>query len=167
MNALARSRIDFPDRKPCFTGQGASRRIWGRTNEPVVQCAGLGGPSSSEGGGASSSGSGKGSGRNPTGKGRSQRARAPGVYEVKVVSPPPRSLGVYALPPNTHNGDEIEVDGQGYVVTRVVLKYKLVSGKYVRDHNGLEVTPTSRFFLNLMLDGLVKGRYVGPTGPQD
>ena len=54
-----------------------------------------------------------------------------------------------------------------YVVTRVVLKYKLVSGRYVRDHNGLEVTPTGRFFMNMMLDGLVKRRYVGPTGPQD
>ncbi len=31
------------------------------------------------------------------------------------VTPPPRSLGIYALPPLTHNGEQIEVDGQEFV----------------------------------------------------
>lgn len=34
-----------------------------------------------------------------------------GQFEVKVITPPPRSLGVHVLPPDTHNGDQIEVDG--------------------------------------------------------
>lgn len=40
------------------------------------------------------------------------------------MTPPPCSLGIYALPPNTHNGEEIEIDGQNYVVTTVVLKVR-------------------------------------------
>jgi hypothetical protein len=36
-----------------------------------------------------------------------------------------RSLGVYALPPLTHNGEEIEIDGQGYVVTSLNIRYKV------------------------------------------
>jgi hypothetical protein len=53
------------------------------------------------------------------------------------------------------------------VVTGLVLKYKLVKGKYVRDHNRLEVQPTGRYFVNMMLDNLIKATYVGPTGNQD
>lgn len=62
---------------------------------------------------------------------------------------------------------QIEIDGQGYVVTGLVLKYKLVKGKYVREHNRLEVQPTGRYFVNMMLDNLIKATYVGPTGNQD
>jgi hypothetical protein len=29
------------------------------------------------------------------------------------------------LPPLTHNGEQIEIDGTGYVVTSLVLKYKV------------------------------------------
>lgn len=83
------------------------------------------------------------------------------------MTPPPKSLGIYALPWNTHNGEEIEIDGQGYVVTSLVLQYKLVKGKYVRDHNKLEVQPTGRYFLNMMLENLISARYIGPTGDQD
>ncbi|KAF8069411.1 hypothetical protein HT031_001526 [Scenedesmus sp. PABB004] len=111
------------------------------------------------------------------------------------MTPPPKSLGIYALPPNTHNGEEIEIDGAGYVVTSLVLKYRasggaraaraaragtgaaararrcadasaaararaqLHKGRYVRDHSRLEVQPTSRFFLNIMLDSLIHGTY--------
>jgi hypothetical protein len=31
---------------------------------------------------------------------------------------------------NTHNGDQIEVEGSSYVVQSVVLQFKLVRGKY-------------------------------------
>lgn len=76
------------------------------------------------------------------------------MFEVQLINPPPRSLGIFALPPNTHNGEEvrallalpaaaalaaaggsvadacaavvqIEIDGQGYVVTSLVLRYKV------------------------------------------
>jgi hypothetical protein len=40
-----------------------------------------------------------------------RKARKPGLFEVKVVTPPPRSLGVYALPPLTHNGEEVGARG--------------------------------------------------------
>jgi hypothetical protein len=49
-------------------------------------------------------------------------------YQVEIVVPPKESLGIYALPPLTHNGEQIEIDGQGYIVTSLVLKYKLVKG---------------------------------------
>ncbi len=37
---------------------------------------------------------------------------APGTFEVRIVTPPPTSLGIHRLPPDTHNGDQIEVDGK-------------------------------------------------------
>jgi hypothetical protein len=60
---------------------------------------------------------------------------------------------VYALPPLTHNGEHIEIDGHGYVVTGLVLQYKLQRGRYVREHSRLEVQPTGRWLLNMMLGG--------------
>ena len=51
--------------------------------------------------------------------------RVPSIVTCTQCTPPPRSLGVYALPPLTHNGEEIEVDGQGYVVTALVVQCKL------------------------------------------
>ncbi|WIA30383.1 hypothetical protein OEZ86_000469 [Tetradesmus obliquus] len=122
-------------------------------------------PGSSSNGGRPGGGSSGGAGRSrKTGK-----ARKPGLFEIKVVTPPPRSLGIYALPPMTHNGEEIEIEGQGYVVTRLELTFKLVKGRYVRDHSRLEVQPTGRYFLNMMLDNLIHGTYVGPAdcGQQD
>lgn len=86
---------------------------------------------------------------------------------MRVVTPPPRSLGIYVLPPNTQCGEEIDVEGSSYVVTTVVLQYKLRGGKYVRDHNRLDVQPTGRWLVNQMLEDLIKARYVGPTGNQD
>jgi len=79
------------------------------------------------------------------------------MYEVEIITPPPRSLGIHALEPNTGCGDEVEVEGHSFVVRSVVLKYRLERGKYVRDHNRLEVMPTSRFFLNKMLESLYNG----------
>ena len=35
-----------------------------------------------------------------------------GQFEVKVLSPPPRTLGIHNFPADTHNGDQIEVEGQ-------------------------------------------------------
>jgi hypothetical protein len=49
----------------------------------------------------------------------------------------------------------VELEGEGcFVVSSVVLKYRLERGKYVRDHNRLEVQPTGRYFLNRMLDNI-------------
>lgn len=31
---------------------------------------------------------------------------------------------------NTHNGDQIEVEGSAYVVQSVIMQYKLVRGRY-------------------------------------
>uniref|UniRef100_A0A383W444 Uncharacterized protein n=1 Tax=Tetradesmus obliquus TaxID=3088 RepID=A0A383W444_TETOB len=193
-------------------GQRSSLRLRQR---PVAYAASSDMPGSSSNGGRPGGGSSGGAGRSrKTGK-----ARKPGLFEIKVVTPPPRSLGIYALPPMTHNGEEvgdttwrlcqqqqqrqqqqrhscelpvqcgcrlpaaigalrggsltvwclIEIEGQGYVVTRLELTFKLVKGRYVRDHSRLEVQPTGRYFLNMMLDNLIHGTYVGPAdcGQQD
>lgn len=78
------------------------------------------------------------------------------MFEVQDMSPPPCSLGIHALPPNTHNGDQIEVDGSAYVVQCVVLQYRLVRGKYRREHAKLEVQGTGRMLANLFLEDLYK-----------
>jgi len=75
---------------------------------------------------------------------------------VQVVTPPKESLGVHAFHPDTHNGDQIHVDGKDWVVSSLVLKYKLVRGKYERDHNRLDVQEMSRYFLNMHLDTLLE-----------
>lgn len=81
----------------------------------------------------------------------------PGTFEVSIITPPPHSLGIHALPQNTHNGDQIEVNGSDYVVSSVVLQYKLVGGRYRREHNRLEVQQTGRYFLNMHLQSLLDG----------
>ena len=45
---------------------------------------------------------------------------------------------------------------QDFVVTSLVLQYKLVGGRYQRDHNRLEVQQTSRYFVNLYYDSLLE-----------
>ncbi|GIL70704.1 hypothetical protein Vretimale_3814 [Volvox reticuliferus] len=146
----------------------ASREIPGcsvRANRALlVQCS-KGGPAPSSPDGTPGKGSNK-RGLLP-GSGAGKKAKQPGLYEVRVVTPPPRSLGIFALPPNTQCGEEIDVEGASYVVTTVVLQYKLRGGKYVRNHNRLDVQPTGRWLVNQMLEDLIKARYVGPTGNQD
>ena len=34
-----------------------------------------------------------------SGAGRRRKARQPGLFEIQDISPPPRSLGIHALPP--------------------------------------------------------------------
>lgn len=140
--------------------------MWPGSRTLTVKCAAAQGP----GPGSASEGSGPSGKHWPRGGGKrdgAKKARTPGLYEVRVVTPPPRSLGIYALPPNTACGEEIDVEGSSYVVTTVVLQYKLRGGKYVRDHNRLDVQPTGRWLVNQMLEGLIRARYVGPTGSQD
>ncbi|GAB4818638.1 hypothetical protein N2152v2_005684 [Parachlorella kessleri] len=102
--------------------------------------------------GSSSSGS---SGPGRRGK-HNKKARAPGLFEVQDISPPKRSLGIHALPPTTHNGDEIEVEGSSYVVQSVVMQFKLVRGRYEREHARLEVQHTGRFLYNTFLEELYR-----------
>ncbi|KAF5832699.1 hypothetical protein DUNSADRAFT_11343 [Dunaliella salina] len=103
------------------------------------------------------------------GAGRRKRNNAPaGLFEVNVITPPPRYLGTYALPPLTHNNDEIEIEGVGtYVVTQLVVQYKLQQGKYKRHHSRLDVQPTSRWLTNQQLDSLLQKEVDGGTGLQD
>ena len=79
---------------------------------------------------------------------RSAHSAQPGVFEVQDVSPPPQSLGMHTLPPNTHNGDEIEVEGDSYVVQKVVFRFRLTRGKYKPAERRLEVRRTGRFLYN-------------------
>ncbi|KAK9842082.1 hypothetical protein WJX81_007684 [Elliptochloris bilobata] len=80
---------------------------------------------------------------------------SPGFFEVRKISPPAESLGIHELPKNTHNGDQINVQGEDYVVRTLVLKYKLVGGRYERDHSRLDCTATSRFILDTYFDQLI------------
>ena len=153
--ALGRSSAQLAARLSALGGSGSSNS--GSSSGDV--------PSSSSGGGGGPGGAfGPGGAKRQRGQ---RKASRPGVFEVKVITPPPRSLGVFELPPLTHNGEEIVVDGEGYVVQRLVLTYKLHKGRYQRDHNRLEVTPTGRWFTEQMLSNLMQARYLGPTGPQD
>ena len=45
---------------------------------------------------------------------------------------------------------------QDFVVSSLIFQYKLVCGRYQRDHNRLDVQETSRFFLNLHLESLLE-----------
>ena len=72
------------------------------------------------------------------------------------MSPPPKSLGAHALPPDTHNGDRIELDGTEYVVRGLVLRYRLVRGRYERDASVLEVSTQGRFLVERFLQGLLE-----------
>lgn len=84
------------------------------------------------------------------------RAAKPGQFEVRVLTPPPKSLGIHRFPPNTHNGDQIEVDGKDYVVASISLKYHRVGGKYVRMHNRLNVQSTGLYFTTQQLNKLLE-----------
>lgn len=35
----------------------------------------------------------------------------PGMFEVRIMTPPPKSLGIHSLPPGTTSGEVIEVEG--------------------------------------------------------
>ncbi|KAI3426905.1 hypothetical protein D9Q98_006849 [Chlorella vulgaris] len=135
---------------PQLTKSGSARpqRPAHRAPQPAAELGGRAG--------SSSGGSGDSERRFSSGRqgGRRKKARQPGLFEVEDVSPPKRSLGIHALPPNTHNGDQIAVAGSSYVVQSVVMQYKLVRGKYCREHARLEVQGTGRYLANSFLEGL-------------
>lgn len=79
-----------------------------------------------------------------------------GVFEVLVSTPPPRSLGYHSLPPDTHNGDRIEIGDRAFVVRRLVLRYRLERGRYVKAAQALEVASQGRYFVDQFLDQLVE-----------
>ena len=79
-----------------------------------------------------------------------------GLFEVLVETPPPRSLGLHSLPPDTHNGDRIEIGERAYVVRRLVLRYRLEKGRYVRATQAVEVASQGRFFVDQFLNQLVE-----------
>lgn len=89
------------------------------------------------------------------GRGKGRKARQPGLYEVEIITPPPQSLGIHPLPAGTHNGDRIEVEGEDYIVSAVVLQYKLVRGRYQREHSRLEVMRLNRHLTNIMLEHIL------------
>jgi hypothetical protein len=50
----------------------------------------------------------------------------------------------------------LQIEGEEYIVTGLVLQYKLQRGKYVRDHSKLEVQRTGRFLYNEFLRDMMK-----------
>lgn len=53
------------------------------------------------------------------------------------------------------------------VVLPTLARVQLQKGKYVRDHSRLEVQPTGRFFLNMMLGGCLSGRPASSSVSKD
>eukprot|EP00740_Mantoniella_antarctica_P022333 CAMPEP_0198686076 /NCGR_PEP_ID=MMETSP1468-20131203/14459_1 /TAXON_ID=1461545 /ORGANISM="Mantoniella sp, Strain CCMP1436" /LENGTH=157 /DNA_ID=CAMNT_0044431943 /DNA_START=247 /DNA_END=716 /DNA_ORIENTATION=- len=76
-------------------------------------------------------------------------------YEVKVSTPPERSLGIHTLPKNVGCGETIEVLNRYFVVDRVNYHYKLEYGKYRRDASRLYVEEATRYLLNKHLNSLL------------
>jgi hypothetical protein len=72
-----------------------------------------------------------------------------------VTTPSLRNFSRRLPPPpqNTFNGDHIEVEGGNYIVQSVVLKYRLVRGKYRQDHKRVEVQQVGRFLYNRCASG--------------
>jgi len=73
-----------------------------------------------------------------------------------VTGPPAESLGIHMLEPNVHNGDCINVDDTDYLVQALSIRFKLVKGRYQRDHSKLEVKSASRFLLERNLESAFK-----------
>lgn len=84
-----------------------------------------------------------------------KRAPKPGQFEVRVITPPPKSLGIHRFPVNTHNGDQIAVNGKDYVVSSISLRFQRIHGKYVRQHSRLDVQSTAIYFTTRQLDNLI------------
>ena len=62
----------------------------------------------------------------------------------------------------------MQIEGEEYVVTGLVLQYKLQKGKYVRDHSKLEVLRTGRFLYNEYLSNMMELSHKGKDyGRQD
>ena len=60
----------------------------------------------------------------------------------------------------------MQIEGTEYIVTSLVIHYKLTNGKYFRDHNKLEVQSTGRFLYNGYLTNLMRND-VTDCGDQD
>jgi hypothetical protein len=50
----------------------------------------------------------------------------------------------------------MQIEGEEYIVTGLILQYKLQRGKYVRDHSKLEVQRTGRFLYNEFLRNMME-----------
>jgi len=85
-----------------------------------------------------------------------KKKKAKTTYEVKVTTPPERSLGTHRFPANTHCGDTIELRNRYFVVDKVAYHYKLERGKYRKDDSRLYVQEATRFLLNKHLDSLLE-----------
>ena len=94
-----------------------------------------------------------------------KKKKAKTTYEVKVTTPPERSLGTHRFPANTHCGDTIELRNRYFVVDKVAYHYKLERGKYRKDDSRLYVQEATRFLLNKHLDSLLEKSGGAVDGP--
>ncbi|GBG82013.1 hypothetical protein CBR_g34193 [Chara braunii] len=77
-------------------------------------------------------------------------------YHVTVITPPPRSLGVHAFPPNIQCGETVHVEEEPYIVSAVTYRYQLRRGQYEQKQKLLEVQTTSRYIVNLFLEQVLQ-----------
>jgi hypothetical protein len=62
----------------------------------------------------------------------------------------------------------LQIRGQEFIVTALVLNFKLQNGKYVKDHSKLEVLRTGRFLYNEFLSSMMEvSPENGDVGKQD
>ena len=54
-----------------------------------------------------------------------------------------------------HESRCLQIDGEEYIVQSLVLRYKLQRGRYVRDHNKLEVLRAGRYLVNQYLSSML------------
>ena len=52
------------------------------------------------------------------------------VFELRRITPPAKDLGVHVLPVNTQCGEVVNANGQDWVVTSVLYRYRLRGGRY-------------------------------------
>ena len=62
----------------------------------------------------------------------------------------------------------MQIEGKEYVVTSLILQYRLERGKYVKDHSKVKVLATGRYFYNEYLSAMMeKASEDEDTGNQD
>ena len=78
-------------------------------------------------------------------------------FEVVYKNPPEqRSLGMHAAPKNTCCGETVSVNDEVYVVSRVVIRYKLRHGRYRQYESQLDVRSPSRYVVDTYFNSLLR-----------
>ena len=79
------------------------------------------------------------------------------TFEVVYNNPPDQhSLGMHAAPKNTCCGETVSVNNEVYVVSRVVIRYRLKAGRYRQHGSQLDVRSPSRYVVDTYFNSLLR-----------